>query len=296
MVKYRYIQACIICLLVLAETAQAITLTDDRGHTLSIEHYPQRIVSLAPHITEMLFAIGAGNRIVGADEFSDYPAAAAQIPRIGSASRIDIERVIALNPDIVIGWQSGNAPSDIAKLENLGVPVYITEITSLDNIADQLANLGRLIGASDAAKLAATEFQQQLAQLRENNAGKLRVTVFYQVWDRPLMTVNGRHFISNAINLCGGTSLFREMEPLAPTISKEAVIAANPQVIISGKSGSDGASLESMWGDWKSLDAVKYGNLFVIPADLIARPVPRILDGVKMMCEKLDQARINMSK
>jgi len=286
--------AAILCLFSLVEAVHAVTLTDDRGHEINLQTPPQRIVSLAPNITEMLFAVGAGDRVAGADEFSDYPASAAHITRIGSASRIDIERVLNLKPDIVIGWLSGNAASDIARLEDLGVPVYMTEITSLDNIADQLVNLGKLAGNDAGANAAAADFRQRLAHLREEYAGKLRVSVFYQVWDRPLMTVNGRHFISDAIHLCGGTSLFPELEPLAPTISKEAVIAANPQVIISGRSDSHDVSLESMWGDWKTLDAVKYGNLFVIPADLIARPVPRILDGVEMICDVLEQARNNL--
>ena len=122
------------------------------------------------------------------------------------------------------------------------------------------------------------------------------VSVFYQVWDRPLMTVNGRHFISDAIHLCGGNSLFKDLEPLAPTISKEAVIAANPQVIVSGQASNRGSTLEEMWGDWKTLDAVKYGNLFLIPADLITRPTPRILDGVTMLCDKLEQARLKLDQ
>jgi iron complex transport system substrate-binding protein len=293
----RFFQCAFMLIIVfLFNVAHAITLTDIRGHELTLAHSPLRIVSLAPNITEILFAIGAGDRVVGADEYSNYPEAAAQIPRIGNSARIDIERVIALKADLVIGWLSGNAPNDIAKLEQLGAHVYITEFSTLDNIADQFITLGKLTGNFDKAVELAAGFRRRLAELQKEYAGKMPVSVFYQVWDRPLMTVNGRHFISDAIHLCGGNSLFRELEPLAPTISKEAVIAANPQVIISGRANSHGATLKEMWGEWKTLDAVKYGNLFVIPADLVARPTPRILEGVTMICEKLERARVKLDE
>ena len=257
---------------------------------------PARIVSLAPHVTEILFAIGVGDMIVGADEYSDFPEQSLHIPRIGNSSRIDIERVIALKPDLVIGWSSGNAATDIARLEDFHIPVYITEIRSLENIAKQLTTLGQLVGSSRTAEGAAERFRQRMGELQKRYADKRRVSVFYQVWDRPLMTINGRHFISDAIHLCGGENLFPDLEPLAPVISKEAVVAANPQVIITGQSGEDIATLESMWGRWKTMDAVKYGNLFSMPSDLIARPAPRILEGVTLICEVLEQARTNMPK
>lgn len=278
------------------DTVHAVTLTDDCGHQVTLDHAPERIVSMAPHVTELLFAIGAGNRIVGVDEYSDYPEAALHLPRIGNSSRIDIERVLVLKPDLAIGWSSGNADSDIAKLEGLGIPVYVTEISSLDNIADQLINLGRVTGGSVIANDVATEFRRRLRELRARYDGKERLSVFYQVWGRPLMTVNGKHFISDAMHLCGGTGLFPDLEPLAPTVSKEAVVVANPQVIITGRSDDNDALLESMWGEWKTMDAVKYGNLFSIPFDLIARPTPRILEGVEMICDDLEQARLNIHR
>jgi len=291
-----YQWACIWLFILFINPAYAVTLTDDRGREVTLAHSPTRIISLAPHVTELLYAIGDGDRMVGADEYSDFPEAALHLPRIGNSSRIDIERVLSLKPDLVVGWSSGNAEADIARLEDFGVPVYITEISSLENIAHQLTRLGRLTGSSITANDTAGRFRQRLEELRRKYAGKVRVSVFYQVWDRPLMTVNGRHFISDAIQLCGGVSLFPDMEPLAPTISKEAVVAANPQAIITGRSGEDNSTMESMWGRWKTMDAVRYGNLFIIPSDLIARPTPRILYGVAMICDELEQARINMHK
>ena len=279
-----------------ADVVHAVTLTDDRGHEVTLEHPPARIISLAPHVTELLFVIGAGDRMVGADEYSDYPETATHLPRIGNSSRIDIERVLSLKPDLVVGWSSGNAESDIAKLETFGIPVFITEVGSLNNIADQLISLGKLIGSSSAANEAAGGYHQRLEALRDKYAGKKRIPVFYQVWHRPLMTVNGRHFISDVIHLCGGINIFPDLEPLAPTISTEAVVVANPQVIIYGRSDGDDETMVSMWRHWTTIDAVKYGNLFGIPADLIARPTPRILDGVTLICDVLERARIKMER
>ena len=278
------------------DVASAATLVDDRGHEVTVGHPPARIVSMSPHVTEMLFAIGAGDRMVGADEYSDFPQAARRLTRIGNSSRIDIERVLSLKPDLVIGWGSGNAASDVAKLEEFDIPVYITEIGSLDNIADQLISLGKLVGRPDAANEVAGRFRQRLGGLKARYAGKEHVSVFYQAWDRPLMTVNGRHFISDAIRLCGGVNLFPDLEPLAPTISKEAVVSANPQVIMADHPDNGEATLLSMWGHWRSIDAVKYGNLFTIPSDLIARPTPRILEGVAMICDALERARIKLER
>lgn len=283
-------------LLFFIDVAAAVTLVDDRGHQVTVEWVPARIVSMSPHVTELLFAIGAGDRLVGADEYSDFPQAAKQLTRIGNSSRIDIERVLALKPDLVIGWESGNSKTDVAKLEEFAIPVYITEIGSLDNIAEQLISLGKLVGSSDTANEVAGRFRQRLGEMKAAYAGKKQVSVFYQAWDSPLMTINGAHFISNAIRLCGGVSLFPDLEPLAPTVSKEAVISANPQVIMTDHPDSDVAALLSMWGQWKTIDAVKYGNLFSIPSDLIARPTLRILEGVARICEALEQARINMQR
>lgn len=281
-------------LLLFVSIAYAVTLTDDRGRNISLGHPPERIVSLAPHVTELLYAIDAGDMLVGADEYSDFPEGAVQLPRIGNASRVDIERVLSLEPDLVIGWLTGNADSDIKKLEKLGIPVFVTEITSLDNVADQLIRLGQLIGKPVKAKEVAAGYRHRLQKLRAQYKEKTRISVFYQVWEQPLMTVNGKHFISDAIQLCGGNNVFSELQMLAPTLSKESVIAADPQAIISGRTPGNDSSLRSEWGSWQSMDAVKYDNLFSIPSDLIARPTPRILDGVVKICEALDEARSHM--
>lgn len=286
----------LVVLLLFIDVASAVTLVDDRGRQVTVAQVPARIVSMSPHVTELLFAIGVGDRLVGADEYSDFPQAAKQLTRIGNSSRIDIERVLSLKPDLVVGWKSGNAASDVAKLEEFGIPVYITEIGSLDNIADQLISLGKLVGSPDTANKVASGFRQRLAELKALYAGKKHVSVFYQAWDNPLMTINGRHFISDAILLCGGVNLFPDLEPLAPTISKEDVVSANPQVIMTDHPGNDDTTSLSMWGHWKTIDAVRYGNLFTIPSDLIARPTPRILEGVARICDDLEKARIKLER
>lgn len=269
----------------------AMTVTDARGHELTLERAASRIVSLAPHVTELLYAAGAGDRLIAAVEFSDYPPAARDLPRVGNSSRLDVERLLALAPDLVVAWKTGNDRADIARLERLGLQVYVTEIAAIGEIPGQIAQLGRLAGSEAVAEPVAAELRERLDRLENDYAGRTPVTVFYQIWERPLMTVNGRSFISDSIRLCGGRNVFDIMEPIAPTVSVEAVIAADPQVIVNSASDENNEAQLAAWKRWTTISAVRHDNLFGIPSDLIARPTARIVEGVEQLCRLLDIAR-----
>jgi len=274
-----------------AATAAGISLTDDSGRSVTLKQPAQRIISLTPHMTELLFAAGAGERVVGTVEYSDYPPAAQRIARIGDSAQLDLERIVALRPDLIVVWQYGNAQRQLDKLLRLGIPVYYNEPRRLADIARAIEQLGRLAGAETIAQPAARAFMAREAELRRRYAGRAPVTVYYQIWDKPLMTVNGDHLISDVIRLCGGQNVFAGLKLLTPEISTEDVLAADPEAIggVTAEAGQAG-NLDG-WKMWPRLKAVARGNLFVIPADLISRNTPRILDGAQRLCEQLDAAR-----
>ncbi|MDR2877915.1 MAG: cobalamin-binding protein [Chromatiales bacterium] len=271
--------------------ANSITEIDARGHTVTLAQPAARIISLSPHVTELLYVAGAGDRLIAAVDFSDYPEAARHLPRVGNSSRLDVERVLALKPDLAIGWKSGNSSEDIARLEKLGVHVYVTEVSGVAAIADDIETLGRLAGTSDVAQIAGSELREQIAALSQRYTARVPVTVFYQIWAEPLMTINGRHFISDSLRICGGRNIFQDLEPVAPTVTVEAVIAADPQVIVSSSSKDDNDEQLASWRRWNLMRAVRANALYTIAPDLITRPSARIVEGVEQLCVALDRAR-----
>ena len=274
-----------------AAAAAGIRLTDDAGRSVSLPRPAQRIISLAPHLTELLFAAGAGAQVVGAVAYSNYPAAAKRIARIGDSAQLDLERIVALKPDLVLVWRDGNAQRQLEKLLQLGIPVFYSEVRRLPDIARAIEQLGLLAGTEAEALPAAHAFLSRLADLRRRYAGRAPVTVFFEIWDRPLMTVRGEHMISDVIRLCGGRNVFADLKPLTPEISIEAVLAADPEAIggVAAEPGQAG-NLDA-WKQWPRLRAVARGNLFVIDSDLISRDTPRILDGAEQLCGHLAAAR-----
>ena len=264
---------------------------DDHGRRVELPQPARRIVSLAPHVTELLFDAGAGARVVGAVAYSDYPPDARRLPRVGNASRIDFERVLALRPDLIVAWGGGNRPADIAHLRRLGMPVFISDPRTLGMIGGDIIKLGVLAGTERTAVRAADVYRVRLAALRRRYAGRAPLRVFYQVSARPLITVGGRQIISRVLALCGARNVFARLTPLAPAISLGAVLAADPQAIVAGASGSDSQRALRWWRRWPQLAAVRYGNLFTVPSDLIDRPTPRMLEGARRICADLARAR-----
>ena len=279
-----------------AATAAEIRLADDSGRSVTLKQPAQRIISLAPHMTELLFAAGAGAQVVGTVEYSDFPEAAQRIPRIGDSAQLDLERIVALKPDLIVVWQKGNAQRQLDKLLRLGIPVFYNASNRLSDIARAVEQLGRLAGTEEVALPTARTFAAREAELRRRYAGRSLVTVFFQIWDKPLMTVNDDHLISDVIRLCGGQNMFAELKPLTPVVSTEAVLAADPESIGGVTAEAGQAGNLDMWKKWPRVRAVARGSLFVIPAELITRNTPRILDGALQVCENLEKARLTRPK
>lgn len=274
-----------------AASASGIEVTDDAGNRVRLNEPARRIISLAPHITEILFAAGAGARIVGAVSYSDYPEQAARLPRVGSYNSLDIERVLALKPDLVVAWESGNSSLQLARLKALGLTIYLSEPRAIEDIARDMERLGELAGVSSTARQAAAAFRRHLAQIEQRYSGRPVVSVFYEIWHQPLMTVNGQHLISQVIRLCGGRNVFADLAPLAPVVDVEAVIRADPEAIIGSGMGEESPEWLNAWRRYPSLSAVRNDNLFFIPPDLVQRSGPRVLDGAERLCRALEQVR-----
>jgi len=250
-----------------------------------------RIISLSPHITELLFAAGAGSRIVGVDDSSDYPAAVAGIARVGEPAALDVEGLLKLKPTLIVLWDSGTPPGRKAELERLHLKLYVTEQHHLDDIGATLLEFGRLAGTEPVAAAAAQSYRTELAQLRLRYSARSRLKVFYQVWDRPLYTLSGEHGVSEVLSLCGGDNVFAGLSTLAPAIDKEAVLARDPEVILIAATGAEGARQVLEWGQYSSLRAVRSHHVFTVDPTLLGRMAPRILQGVREVCGLLDEAR-----
>lgn len=268
-----------------------IVVTDDAGRQLRLAAPAKRIVSLAPHVTELLFAAGAGDKVVGAVNYSDYPEAATRLPQVGGYNNVDLEAVAALKPDLVVAWKTGNRGGNLDRLSALGIPVYVNEPRSLEDVASSLETLGRLAGTQLSAFHAAAAFRERQAMLQKRYGQRPPVRTFYQIWNQPLMTVNGEHLISKVIALCGGENVFAGLPQLAPTVGTEAVLAANPEAIVASGMGEARPEWLDQWKNWDRLTASQRGNLFFIPPELIQRHTPRILDGASRLCAQLEEAR-----
>ncbi|MEJ2174113.1 MAG: cobalamin-binding protein [bacterium] len=268
-----------------------VTARDDYGQRLRLQRPAQRIVSLAPHLTELLFVAGAGSRVVGVSEHSDYPPQAKRLPRVASATQVDLEAVLALQPDLIVAWPQAATRRAIDRLEALGVPTYRSEPRRLEEIPRTIERFGTLTGQAAMAKEAAEAFRRHEAKLRRRYAAREPVRVFYQVWGRPMVTVNGEHLISRVIDLCGGTNVFARLPLLAPEIDREAVLAADPEVVIASGAGDLRPAWLDDWKDFPQLRAVRSGQLYAMPADLLQRHSPRILVGAERLCAILERVR-----
>lgn len=281
-----------------AATVQAapVTVVDDAGRKVTLKAPAQRVISMAPHATELLFAAGGGARVVGAMNYSDYPEAAKSIPLVGSNSQIDMERVLALRPDLIVVWHTGNTARQIAQIESLGVPVFHSEPRRLAQVAENIERLGRLLGTVPAAQAAAGAYRAKLAGLEARYGKRPPVTVFYQIWDQPLYTLNDAQIASDAIRVCGGRNVFGGLKVVAPEVSLEAVIAADPEAIMAGKRYDPANPGLKLWEPYRSMTAVKRGNLLTVDGELLTRPGPRTIDEAQQLCEALDAVRGRRSR
>jgi iron complex transport system substrate-binding protein len=283
--------ACLALMLATASSHAAITVNDDLGLPVTVAKPAQRIISLSPHVTELIFAAGGGSRIVGTMSYSDYPEAAKQIPLIGSNSQIDMEKVLALKPDLIIVWQSGNTARQLEQLARLGIPIFNSEPKKLDEIATSLTRFGQLLGTEPTAQAAAQAFRAKQAALASQYRKRDTVRVFYQIWDKPIYTLSGNHIVNEAITLCGGENIFASQKIVAPSVSTEAVLQENPEAIIGGNQYDPVDAGINIWKPYKTMLAVRQGNMFTVGGESLTRSGPRMIDGVKTLCEKIDLAR-----
>ncbi len=274
-----------------ANVRAQIVLNDDTGRRLRLARPAQRIVTLAPYATELLFAAGAGARVVATVEFSDYPPEAKRLPRVGGYENLDVERIVAMRPDLVIAWGSGNPQSVVDQLHSLGIPLFVSEPRSLEDVATSLQTLGRLAGAESTANQAAADFRRRAAEIRARYSTRTPVKVFYQVWDQPLMTVNDTHLIGKVLQLCGGRNVFGSLSALAPTVDVEAVLAADPEIVIGSEEAGARSDALDIWKRWPRLTASRHGNIFQMPPDILVRHAPRILDAAQIVCERVEAVR-----
>ena len=271
----------------------AISVVDDTGSSVTSNAPVKRIISLAPHTTELLFAAGAGGRIVGAVQYSDYPAEAKAIPRVGDTHNLDIERIIALEPNLIVAWLSGNNPSNLKTLKEFNIPLYISEPHSLETIAKTIEDLGQLTGNRQVANEKSHQYKQTLHTLKMRYSNRTMVNVFYQIWHQPIFTINGDHIINEIMTICGGQNIFAQLPTLSTQISLESVLQADPEIIIASGMDKSRPSWLDTWQQWPSLSAVANRHIYFIPPDLIQRHTPRILKGTEMMCEFIDKVRQN---
>lgn len=273
-----------------AAFAQPVSVVDDRGRKVALAAPAQRVVALAPSLAELAFAAGAGGRLVGVARHSDFPGAARAIPEIGDAARVDFERIAALKPDLILAWKSGNPAADVGRLESLGYPAFVSEPARLADISRVLNAIGALVGTLPDAAKAAAAFEREIRALRGRYATAHKVRVFYLIWHRPLLTVNGAHMISDVIALCGGENVFKDLAQLTPNVSLEAVIVANPEVILGGGSSGGEKEFTTQWRD-SALEPLRSLPAYYVNPDHIQRQTPRIVEGARAVCSALDQVR-----
>jgi len=277
--------------LLLAIPASAITVQDFAGREVSLAQPARRIVALAPHIVENLYSAGAGDRLVGVVSYSNYPAQAVEIPRVGSATAFSMEQIVALQPDLVVMWGSGNGMRTLTQLQELGIPVYVSELRRLSDVPGSIRRLGRLAGTTTVSEREALRIEEELNTLQSRYIGRKRLGVFYQIWNEPLQTVNGEHLISEVIALCGGRNIFSDASSLAPRISLESVLLRDPDAIVASGMGEARPEWLDQWRSYPSLSAVRSGALFFINPDHVQRPTARVLLGAERLCRQLDSLR-----
>lgn len=251
----------------------------------------RRVVTLAPHLAELVYAAGGGERLVGVSAYTDYPEAAAELPEVGDAFRVDLERLAELDPDLVLAWKGGNPQTLIEGLRESGFEVLALPATGIADVAASLERIGERLGTQSRASAAAAAFRDGIAALRERHRGRLRLSVFYQVSAQPLYTIGGDHYVTELIGLCGGRNVFEDLLTLAPLVSLEAVLLEDPQVMLAGGDPAAEDSPLEFWSRWEDLTAVRYDNRYVVDAAVVARLTPRLLEGARAVCEVMELAR-----
>lgn len=276
---------------VLAAATPSVSVVDDTGRTLVLPQVPQKIVSIAPGATEMLFAAGAGKQVIATVEFSDEPIEARRVPRIGDSNAIDVERVVALRPDVVVVWEGGSNVAQVAQLERLGIPLYRHKVERLADLPPSLRRLGALAGTASAAEQAAHDVEARLAKLSASHPNAATLTVLLQVWDHPIYTVGRSHVMTDGLRLCGARNIFDDLKEQGPAVDLEAVIARNPQVIVAVAPPGVAQSWLATWKRFGTMRAVRANLLLPFEDNRLSRLGPSALGGTEALCRSLDAVR-----
>ena len=281
----------ILLLLLLSTSVLAeIHVVDDLGRDLKLQSSAQRIISLAPHLTEVVYAVGGGDQMIATVVWSDFPEEAKSLPVIGSNNKINYEALLSFNPDLVLVWRSGNGESIIQRLDSLGLNVYVNEPRTLNHIPTTLHKIGRLTGRETEAATVAKQFQASLESIQQKYSNVRKVAVYYQIWQSPLITFGGDHLVSDVLRLCGAENIFTDVKPLVPRVGVESVLAADPEVIIVGQY-TDIEAAFGLWRQWPQLQAVSKDRLYKVDPYLLHRHTPRIIQGAEQLCGAIDHAR-----
>ena len=251
----------------------------------------QRVVTFAPHLAEMMHAVGAGEQLVGVSAWSDYPPAVRDLPEIGDAFTVDQEQLRLLEPDLLLVWQSGMPSHTVDELRQGGYRVEVIRTRGIADVGSAMSRIGALTGRQERAAEAVARYEREINDLRTTYAGAEPISVFFQVSARPLYTVNNEHFISDVIAVCGGQNVFADLDDLAPSVTVEAVIERDPDVMLAGTNAGDEAF--AVWSRWPEMAANRFGNHFLIPDETVGRATPRLSAAGRAVCLALDQARNN---
>lgn len=281
--------AAVLVLATAGEARAAIQLTDDLGRTLTLASPARRIVTLAPFLTELVFAAGAGDGVVGVSAYSDYPPEARRLPVVSSAVQVSLEQVAALKPDLVLAWRDSFRREDIERVSRLGAAVFVAHGRRLEDVPRLLAAIGAAT-AHDVAP-AVARFRGEVEALRADYAARAPLAVFLEIWHRPLTTISGAHFMNDALEICGARNLFRDAAGVAPQVSWEEVYRRDPPVIVGAGSAASDAEFRANWSARATLSAVRSGKLVWVDADTIQRPTTRTPRGIRQLCERLDRVR-----
>jgi len=293
-IRAAYLTVLILTAGVVQRAFAEIVVVDDAQQRIVLPQPAMRIISLAPFLTELLFAAGAGDKVIAGVEYSDFPPSAAALPQVGNYNKFDLEKILALNPDLLIVWISGNPATEVEALQGLGLQILRSEPRSLEDVSRTLLLFGKVADSEEPARQAAADFDTRLQVLQSSAVGTRTLSVFYQVWDRPLITVNGEHLISDVLRRCGARNVFADLPNLAPRLDIEAVLQADPQVIVASGAGERRPQWLDDWRRWPELQAVRHDNLYFVPPALIQRHTPRILLGMQRLCEQLARARAKL--
>ena len=285
-ISSNFYKLCIFLLFIMA----SCTSENSKKEESIIENNANRVITLSPHLAEMLFNLGALDTLVGVSAYTDFPEELKNLPNIGDAFVLDIEKITILEPDIILAWESGTPQNIVDELVNLGFKVKIIKSKNLEDIASSILLLGEVIGKKNEAKKIANEFKTGIKYLKDTYQKKKKLRVFFQIDEKPIFTIGGSHFISEVIDICGGINIFSDVKQTAPSISEESVVSRDPEVIFSRDVASNKMKFK-IWEKFNNMSAIKLDNLFYLNARELERPTSGLVNAGKEICSKLEQAR-----